>query len=166
MAITIIVGDNSYVSLAEANTYFETRIKSEIWTTSNNDDKSKALITATKKIDYEDFYGSRETSTQLLKFPRIRLDPIDGVDINSIIPLQIKEATYELAIYMLSVDMSQKTVTSQTAKKEKVGVLETEYFGNNNGDFNQYSDEMPPFANDLLRDLTKGGSSDSSWFFV
>ena len=42
---------NSYVTLAEANTYFETVPDSSTWTNKTDDQKNRALIAATRWID-------------------------------------------------------------------------------------------------------------------
>ncbi len=42
---------NSYVTLAEANSYFETVPDSSTWTNKTDDQKNRALIAATREID-------------------------------------------------------------------------------------------------------------------
>ena len=88
---------NSYVTLAAADTYFETVPDSSTWTDKSTDAKNRALISATRWIDALSFYGDRCTTTQALKWPRNNYT-IDGVDLAcSLIPDAIKAATYELA---------------------------------------------------------------------
>ena len=88
---------NSYVTLAEANTYFETVPDSSTWTSKTDDQKNRALISATRWIDALSFYGDRCTTTQALKWPREDYT-VDGIDLAcSLIPESIKVATYELA---------------------------------------------------------------------
>lgn len=88
---------NSYVTLAAANTYFETVPDSSTWTNKTDDQKNRALISATRWIDALSFYGDRCTTTQALKWPRNNYT-VDGIDLAcSLIPEGIKTATYELA---------------------------------------------------------------------
>lgn len=88
---------NSYVTLAAANTYFETVPDSSTWTNKTDDQKNRALISATRWIDALSFYGERCTDTQALKWPRENYT-VDGIDLAcSLIPDPIKVATYELA---------------------------------------------------------------------
>ena len=88
---------NSYVTLAEANTYFETVPDSSTWTNKTDDQKNRALIAATRWIDSFVFYGDRCDDGQALKFPRNNYQ-VDGVELAcSTIPLNIKYAQYELA---------------------------------------------------------------------
>ena len=50
---------NSYVTLAEANAYFETVPSSTQWDNKQDDKKNRALIAATRWIDSLVFYGDR-----------------------------------------------------------------------------------------------------------
>ena len=88
---------NSYVTLAAANTYFETVPDSATWTDKTDDQKNRALISATRWIDALSFYGDRCTTTQALKWPREDFE-VDGIElVCTVIPTEIKVATYELA---------------------------------------------------------------------
>lgn len=58
---------NSYVTLAAANAYYETVPDSSTWTTKTDDQKNRALISATRWIDALTFYGDRCTKTQALR---------------------------------------------------------------------------------------------------
>lgn len=91
---------NSYVTLAEANAYFETVPHDEHWTGSD-DKKNRALITATRYLDNFEYYGTRCSTTQALKWPR-KDYKVDGVKIDeTYIPQPIKNATFELAHSLL-----------------------------------------------------------------
>ena len=88
---------NSYVTLAEADAYFETVPDSSTWTDKTDDQKNRALISATRWIDALSFYGDRCTETQALKWPREDYK-VDGIKlVCALIPQQVKVATYELA---------------------------------------------------------------------
>ena len=88
---------NSYVTLAGANTYFETVPNSSTWTDKTDDQKNRALISATRWIDSLNYYGDRCDEDQALKWPRNNYD-VDGVELEcSLIPNDVKYATYELA---------------------------------------------------------------------
>lgn len=88
---------NSYVTLAAADTYFETVPDSSTWTDKTTDAKNRALISATRWIDALSFYGNRCSTTQALRWPRTDYT-VDGVDLAcTVIPDGIKVATYELA---------------------------------------------------------------------
>ncbi len=88
---------NSYVTLAAADAYFETTPDSATWTDKTTDQKNRALISATRWIDALSFYGDRCTETQALKWPRKNYT-VDGIDLScTVIPTEVKTATYELA---------------------------------------------------------------------
>jgi len=61
---------NSYASVAEANYYFEDRMDVTAWTSATDVTRAKALVSASRQIDKENFVGSATSSTQALSFPR------------------------------------------------------------------------------------------------
>jgi hypothetical protein len=88
---------NSYVTLADADAYFETTPDSTNWDDKTNDQKNRALISATRWIDALSFYGDRCSETQALKWPREDYK-VDGIELAcTLIPVGIEIATYELA---------------------------------------------------------------------
>ncbi len=158
---------NSYLTLPDANTYFESRANSSIWTAITDDEiKKQLLITATKTIDYNDFLGTREDTTtpQALKFPRIGLPLQDGISYDSVIPKDIKEATCELAIHLASVDMSTFGTQSGAIKKEKVGSLEVTY-AVADSNYVPNNKDLPPFVTDLLSNYSNS-VSDGAFIFI
>ena len=58
---------NSYVTLTEANSYFETVPDSSTWTNKTDDQKKRALISATRWIDTLVYYGDRCDNGQVLE---------------------------------------------------------------------------------------------------
>lgn len=65
MAITIIVGTNSWLTLAEAETYFESRINADSWNNlPSNDEKSKYLISAYNWLFYDPAFLAPASATQ------------------------------------------------------------------------------------------------------
>lgn len=120
---------NSYVTLAAADTYFETVPDSSTWTDKTTDAKNRALISATRWIDALTFYGDRCTETQALKWPRDNYT-VDGVDLAcSLIPQGIKVATYELARALANDTdaVTGSTGTSGIYDEVKLGDLQVKY---------------------------------------
>jgi len=74
---------NSYASVDEADYYFEDRMSVSAWTAASSADKAKAIVSATRTIDKENFVGRATSSTQALSFPRTGsfLDPRTGFSI-------------------------------------------------------------------------------------
>jgi hypothetical protein len=102
---------NSYVTLAEASTYFEGRLNVTGWTGAASDDiRNRALVQAAKRIDQEEFRGAPingMTGTvspgQAMKWPRAgAVDPEGWGYLQTIIPTCIKEAQMEVALDLLN----------------------------------------------------------------
>jgi len=110
MAIDPTVGGasaNSYVSLAEAATYFGTRAPSADWD-ALADDAAKEIVlkTAARRIEQEQFKGASRNpltgtstgTTQALKWPRMGVVSDEGwTYLDTIIPDRVKRAQMELA---------------------------------------------------------------------
>jgi len=67
----LTVGENTYVTLAEANAYMLTRIGAETWLSASDADNAAALIMATRRIDSERLRGIKYDDEQVLEFPRL-----------------------------------------------------------------------------------------------
>ena len=130
MALTVIAtpgaaNANSYLTLAEAQTYFDSRLFSDAWT--NSPDQNVALVMATRILDAlaqpfktlmpeqngvpayyrvrRQWTGTRSTSTQALAWPRTNMVDANGNIIDSsVVPQDLKNATAELAMQLSSTD--------------------------------------------------------------
>lgn len=130
MAVTLVAtpgaaNANSYLTLAEANAYFETRIHTALWDAFG--EQEKALMMATRTIDrlaqpfkylvpakdaQSAYYktrpywtGTPSTSTQALAWPRVGMFDMNGNAIaEDEIPSELKEATAELAQALITAD--------------------------------------------------------------
>jgi hypothetical protein len=63
LAATIVVGTNSWLTLAEAETYFESRINSDSWNALSEGDKNIYLITAYNWIFYDPGFFAPASAT-------------------------------------------------------------------------------------------------------
>ena len=120
---------NSYVTLAEANAYFETVPSSTQWDNKQDDNKNRALISATRWIDTLNFYGDRCDADQALSWPRNNYH-VDRVELTcSAIPSDIKYAAFELARALANDTDSITGTTGDTGLYEavKLGELEVKY---------------------------------------
>ena len=134
MAATInatIKGENanSYVTLSEANDYFDTSPDSSTWTNKTDDQKKRSLISAARWIDTLVFYGDRCDDGQALKFPRNNYQ-VDGVELAcSKIPEGIKYAQYELARALANETdaMTGNTGTDGNIEQVKLGDIQVKY---------------------------------------
>jgi hypothetical protein len=120
---------NSYVTLAEADAYFETVPSSTQWDNKQDDKKNRALIAATRWIDSFVFYGDRCDHGQALKFPRNNYQ-VDDVELAcSAIPNNIKYAQYELARALANDTdaMTGNVGTNGNIAEAKLGDLAVKY---------------------------------------
>ena len=120
---------NSYVTLTEANRYFETVPDSSTWTDKTDDQKNRALISATRWIDTFVYQGDRCDENQALKFPRTNYQ-VDRVELScSTIPLNIKYAQYELARALANDTdaMTGNLGTDGNFSEVKLGDIEVKY---------------------------------------
>ena len=134
MAATIIATlkgetSNSYATLAEANTYFETVPEESTWDDKTDDQKNRALISACRWIDTLKFLGDRCDNDQALQWPRNNYH-VDKVElVCTSIPSKIKFAQYELA-RALANDTDAITGnkgTDGTYEEVKLGEIEVKY---------------------------------------
>lgn len=103
---------NAYDTKANATSYFEGRLNATAWT-SNAAKQEIALVMATGRIDQERFQGAKAAETQRLKWPRADVYDEDGLAVaDTIIPRQIKEAVFELALYLLQQGASDPTTAT------------------------------------------------------
>lgn len=155
--MTITVGTDSYLSVADADTYWSNR-NNDVWAAADTADKEKALREATQYIDGAyDFIGTQIT-TNVLAWPRydvyIYEGNFAGVSYNSdTIPPQIKNATAELALEALSNKLLPSKDRGGLVKREKIDVIEVEYlpFAPSNKSYD--------FVSMLIKPLLTGGSN-------
>jgi len=81
-----------YISVEDADDYFEEKVNTILWTETDPAEKLKALKDATKRIDRLNFSGEKADPDQELQFPR-------GIDI--LVPEDIQKACCEIAFKLL-----------------------------------------------------------------
>jgi len=124
MAITIdaTIGGasaNSYLTLVDAQALIDGMVENDdvtAWASATEDQKNRALYSATQRLDRERFLGARATDTQALQWPRTGVRKPDTY-INTYatgfpfritadyytdteIPDQVKQAQVVLAVYL------------------------------------------------------------------
>jgi hypothetical protein len=97
---------NSYATIAEADLYFETHPYSSVWDDASDDEKCRALVTATRLLDtWYEWNGIVSSSTQALLWPRQdAYGPNGYLHLSNEIPERIVQATAELAKALLVSD--------------------------------------------------------------
>jgi hypothetical protein len=145
MAVTKDI--NSYCSLEEAESYFENRLDVAAWEEASEDEKGKALVTATMLLDNLEWSGVMATDTQTLAFPRIGefLDSRKGWVVQmDPTPARVQQAQKELAYHLLNNDGLLDDTGSVTSLK--IGSsINLERIGAASG--------LPPIVKTLIRPM-------------
>jgi len=118
---------NSFVSLAEFNTYLSERLWVPAVVTSSTDaQKQSALIMATRLMNNRCWTGTPTAASQRLKFPMSGLLTSYGSGVDSaIIPQELKDATMELAFLLLQSDRTaENAVAAAGLIRLKAGPVE------------------------------------------
>ena len=119
---SIVANANSYVSIADANTYFTDRGSPTEWDSAYESDRKAALIYATTWLDQNiSWYSSIQDLDQTLGWPRINFFDREGRTIGGtgVIPVPIKNATCELALQWLREDFTSSV--NEGIKSESIG---------------------------------------------
>ena len=131
----LVVGENSYVDVAYADSFFADYLDSDTWNNTTEEMKSKALITATSLIDNSYIWkGVKYDENQALQFPRIYTGCQDGTPEGEV-PTAIKDATCIQAQYLLKNQNSLYTV-DDNIKSASLDVMKIEYFESNYDELN------------------------------
>lgn len=178
MALIATVGgstSNSYVTLAEAETFFASHFliaKTSTWATLSDGQKEAALKRATQQLDslriLDTEYGSgalptalvayegyeltihRQMVNQRLQFPRnIDIDEND----DAFVPQNVKDAQCEQAVYLLTFDEGALATQMSGIKVETVAAgsvrIRNEYTGSSLGS------SLSPMAVELMREYLR-----------
>lgn len=101
--MAVLKGTNSYVSLEEANAYFESHVDNSEWFNLAALTKERLLITSTRILDNLSWTGSAVSQSQPLAFPRVisYFDPRVGAVVSTAdTPTRISSATFEMALHL------------------------------------------------------------------
>lgn len=119
-----------YGEKAAAITYLLARLDAAAWTTASGANKDRALVSATRMLDRQNWIGQKDVDSQALEFPRTDLVDKDGnaVD-NVVVPLLVEEANYELALSILKDASTQdRATTGSNVKGVAAGSAKVQFF--------------------------------------
>lgn len=118
------VSANSYVTLADAEVYYESRLHSDEWDDVADSVKNEGLAMATMLFDSELLWvGSPASTTQALRWPRTSVTDPEGVAVSSsTIPTFLANATAEFALWLIQDDRLKESDT-QGFTQIKVGSI-------------------------------------------
>lgn len=129
---------NSYDTVANADSYFEAHPDWATWDKLNTSEKGRYMILATRMIDAENIDGDKYDTTttsgvpdQALRFPRA----VDYLDGTLIIPVPVKHATYEQAVYLAKsgTNNTRAELQAQGVRSVSIGDVTETYGGNPEG---------------------------------
>lgn len=83
---------SAYLTIVDAQDYFDERLHTEAWDSAEDVDRDKALAMATKLIDRINYLGEKTDSSQELQFPRFS---------DTEVPQDILNACAEIALKLL-----------------------------------------------------------------
>lgn len=158
--MALVLNTNSYVSIADADTYFETRIDSANWVDAEDEIKEQALVTATALIDDNAWIGSAVSSSQALAWPRknaIYNDDRLGLQVTIAedeLPSRVKTAVYEQALHLVN---NEDVLMGQTQTFESISVGSIS-ISDSNGDTTK-TPIRPSTALKPIRPLIRKGST-------
>lgn len=155
---------NAYADVAQADAWAALRVGGGAWLALTADQKIQALVTATQDLDALEsaigFCGDRASTTQALAFPRTGTDYDDAT-----IPTALARATIELAMSYAPAFTTASDVlnpaTNGNIKREKVGPLETEFFGP--GDSSTVLSAYPLIVQRYLAALLCAPANEARW---
>jgi len=156
--MALVLNTNSYVTIADADAYFETRIDSASWTSAPDSTREEALVTATQIIDNNPWIGSAVSSSQALAWPRRNANYLDnrlGMQIafsETEIPSLVKVAVYEQALHLLN-NEDLVAQTTQTYESISIGSISV---SDSNNDVTRIS-VTPSFVIKPIRPLLRRG---------
>lgn len=118
---------NSYVTVAEADSYFGDAFGKSLWAPASSDQRSALVITASRTLDqYIEWAGQKATEYQAMEWPRSGVyDRFGKMYDDDVVPTTVKYATFELAYYIL--ENGGLSFSNQTIDTVKVGSIEVDF---------------------------------------
>ena len=144
---------NSYGSVSEMDDYAAVDVNyAASWAAFDSDEKEKRLAWASRVLDQKTSWrGTKAVAESGLRWPRYGVYDRDGNLIaDNVVPVQVKQATFELAKFMTATDIT----TSQEAdfiKRIELDVVQIDFQDNT------AQPNTPSMLNDILSGLGSFG---------
>ena len=166
---TLIVEDgsglttaNSYITVAEALIILDVKpTQLAAFTALGAATQANYLIWASGWLDdYMDWKGDKTVDGSGLRWPRCGVYDCDNILIGeNVIPEQLKQATAEIAVWLIGNDVAgtggQSSNLPEGIKRVKADVVEVEFFETGSADSQSGSDLLPVNTRFLLRCIGK-----------
>lgn len=157
--MALVVGTNSYVSRADATTYFADSLRSASWVALADTTKDQALVTATRMLDRQLWAGTKTSDSQELEWPRTGVtDAYGNVVDPDTVPQSIIDACCELAL-SLALNPSGETNANAGSNIKRVSAAkgtDIEFFRPTT------AGRFPTIVQELIRGFLGGTSSVAS----
>jgi len=161
--MALVVGTNSYINVADADTYFGDLIHAELWTAASEETQAKALVTATKMLDRRYWAGTKYSDAQALDWPRSGLTDPEGNEVaEDAVPQFVLDATCELALALIEDPSIQAPDDAGNIKSIKTGTVGVEWFGS--GAVGLSSSGLPQIVEELIGYYLAGANDFSGPF--
>jgi hypothetical protein len=154
---------NSYLTVAEADVYFNTRLYCSSWTAASAEDKARALIMACRHIEEraewdESMAGERSTTTQALAWPRSGALTREGDEYldDATVPSMIKNAQAEQALAELAKNRTGDP-SARGLKRVAAGSVEVEFDGYASAEPHVLADEVWDALAPWITNVGSGG---------
>lgn len=140
------VNADSYISVANADTYHGNNLNVTDWTGATTADKEKALKMATRLLDERvDWIGTKNSSTQALRWPRAAVTDPDGYAVETTeIPTAVTNAAAEFGKFLLAENLVDDS-DGKGIQSVKAGSVEITF------DKNDTADVLPEIVYEMLR---------------
>lgn len=145
---------NSLGTYEEAVAYFAGHHNAAAWTAASEEQRKRAMIAVTRRLEREEYDGARSSSTQAQPFPRSGLSR-DGVLLSSAdVPLFVKYAQFEEVLALLATPTKYDVSGLAQFENVQLGPISVTPAASTGPS----PDELCPAATQLLRDVRLGGS--------
>ena len=164
---TVIISGTSYDVYADestASTYLTARIGADDWFSASSTDRKKALVSATRMLDRQQWQGTKTVDSQPLEFPRDGLTDCDGTSLSdNTTPQGVVDGSIELA-YQLILDstVQDSAGTGSNVKQLKAGSAEVTFFKPTIGASSSANTRFPTTVQDLVKCFLNGSGRSSA----
>lgn len=119
--MTLIVGENTYATSAEADAYFTTRLDAAAWTAATEAQRNQALQEAFRALEALRYVGAPFVAAQTAQWPRTGiLSPNGNLLPAGVIPPFLIAAQCEEALALLELEADPAHVLRETLRRQGV----------------------------------------------
>ena len=127
-----MISRTTYITVVEAQTYFDGRLNTEVWDEALTTDRNKALIQASVDVDKLAYIGEKTSESQEHEFPRGRSDLTGETELlgrcdTDNVPFDVKYAVCEQALALLEGFEPAKEIDNLTATGQWYGEVRTTF---------------------------------------